>query len=195
VNAGLLEAWRVWDFIYQHLTRLEYVDKKNGNIFRIVFCKYKGPQLITRDGLEINNGDYIVKLHIHNFKLTKMLKGITNETRLGLTTLKIVKASLPQLAIYIEHHPRGDQVKAVIGTTFLHRGVDKLGFDVACVPTSIKFKIKNKYLKLLLFFIHPNGLKRLKTKSNELFLKRVYISKESLCNHYVQEDQELEEKR
>lgn len=193
MNAGLLEAWRVWDFIYQHLTRLEYVDKKSGNIFRIVFCKYKGPQLVTRDGVEINNGDYIVKLHIHNLKLTKMLKGITNESRLGLTTLKIVKSSLPQLAIYIDHHPKGEYVKAVIGTTFLHRGVDKLGFDVACVPQSIKFKIKNKYLKLLLLLIHPNGLERLKTKSNELYLKRVYITKESLLNQYVA--QELGERR
>lgn len=186
MNAVLLEAWRVWDFIYQHFTRLEYVDKKNGNIFRIVFCKYKGPQLVTRDGVEINYGDYIVKLHIHNLKLTKMLKGITDETRLGLNTLKIVKSSLPELALYIERNPKREDVKAIIGTTFLHRGVNKLGFDVACVPASIKFKIKNEYLKLLLSLIHPNGLNRLKTKPNELYLKRVYMSKESLFNYYAQ---------
>lgn len=195
MNAGMLGAWKVLDFIYQHLSRLEYVDKKNGNIFRIVFCKYRGRKLVTRDGIEINNGDYIVKLHIHNLKLTKMLKGITNEARLGLTTLKIVKSSLPQLAIYIDRHPKGERVKAVIGTTFLHRGVNKLGFDVECVPSSIKFKIKNQYLKLLLFLIHPNGSERLKVKSKELFLKRVYISKESLLNHYYETEQESEEKR
>lgn len=194
LNAGLLEAWRVLDFIYQHLNRLEYVDKENGNIFRIVFCKYRGSKLVTRDGIEINKGDYIIKLHIHNLKLTKMLKGINNEARLGLTTLKIVRASLPQLAIFITQHPKGKEAKAIVGTTFLHRGVDKLGFDVANVPVSIKIKIKNRYLKLLLSLIHPNGLARLKTKSNELILKRVYISKEFLLNKY-EHAQKLEEKR
>lgn len=184
VNAGLLELWRIWDFIYQHITRLEYVDKENENIFRVVFCKYRGPKLVTRDGVEINHGDKIVKLHIHNWRLTKSLKGIKNEARLGIKTLKIVRGSLPELAIYIDNHPDGKDVKAIVGTTFLHRGVDKLGFDVKKVPDSLKFKIKNRYLKFMLLLIHPNGMKRLKVRTEELTLKRVYISKQYLLNRY-----------
>ncbi len=184
MNPGLLEIWRILDFMYQHITRLEYVNKKHGNIFRVVFCKYRGPKLTTRDGVEINHGDKIVKLHIYNWKLTKMLKGINNEARLGIKTLKIVKESLPSLAIYIKDHPQGKDVKAVIGTTFLHRGVHRLGFDVEPVPNTLKFHIKNNYLKLMLYLIHPNGLKRLKSKPEELMLKRVYFSKEYLLNRY-----------
>ncbi len=185
VNTGLLEAWRVWDFFYQHVTRLEYVNKENENIFRVVFCKYRGPKLDTRDGVAIYHGDPIVKLHIHNWKLTKKLYGIENETQLGIKTLRIVKESMPDLARYIENHPKGTNVKAIIGTTFLHRGVNRLGFDVANVPDSIKFKWKNMYLKFLLFLIHPNGTERLKTKPKELSIKRVYLSKKQLITRYA----------
>lgn len=184
MNAGLLEAWRIWDFIYQHITRIEYVDKTNGNIFRVVFCKYNGPTLKTRDGIEINDGDPIVKLHIYNWKLTNSLKGIKSEARLGLKTLKIVRDSLPQLAVYVEEHSKGKNVKAIIGTTFLHRGVNGLGFDVEQVPDTLKFKWKNFYLKFLLSLIHPNGAKRLKTGTEELNLKRVYMSRNQLLNRY-----------
>jgi len=184
VNAGLFQAWRVLDYIYQHITRLEYVDKENGNIFRVVFCKYRGPQLETKDGVIIRQGDPIVKLHIHNLRLSSMLKGIENEARLGLKTLRIVKASMPELARYIEKHPKGQQVKAIVGTTFLHRGVKKLGFDVARVPSTLKFRWKNVYLKFLLFMIHPNGKERLKTRPEELNIKRVFISKQHLIHRY-----------
>ncbi len=166
------------------MTRLEYVDKKNNNIFRVVFCKYRGPDLVTRDGFTIHHGDQIVKLHIYNWKLSQMLKGIKNENRLGLTTLRIVKSSLPTLAEYVQDHPKGEQAKAVIGTTFLHRGVHRLGFDVESVPNNLKFKWKNAYLRFLLFFIHPNGKARLKTRPEELFIKRVYMSKDQLFQLY-----------
>ncbi|GBF10983.1 MULTISPECIES: YkoP family protein [Tepidibacillus] len=193
MNAGLLQAWRAFDFIYQHMTRLEYVDKENGNIFRVVFCKYHGPDLVTRDGTHISKGDPIVKLHIHNWGLANRLQGINNEARLGLITFRIVKDSLPTLATYIEHHPKGNAVKAVIGTTFLHRGVNRLGFDVHPVPDLLRFRIKNQYLKLILFLIHPNGIKRLKRKPEELVLKRVYISKNHLLNQYGTASQQMEE--
>ncbi|OEF99604.1 hypothetical protein BHF71_08250 [Vulcanibacillus modesticaldus] len=192
MNDGLLRFWMIYDFIYQHLTRIEYVDKENGNIFRVVFCKYRGPKLVTHDGVEINNGDPIVKLHIYNYKLTKMLKGIDNDIKLGLTALKIVKNSLPGLARYVEQHPKGENVKAIIGTTILHRGVSKLGFDVEYVPNKLRYKIKNKYLIFLLSLIHPDGRKRIKRRQEELTLKRVYISKEHLLNLYFHSKQ-LEE--
>ncbi|MFV9510846.1 YkoP family protein [Tepidibacillus sp. LV47] len=196
MNAGLFELWRVLDFIYQHITRLEYVDKKS-NIFRVVFCKYRGPDLITRDGVIIHHGDPIVKLHIYNWKLTKMLKGITNETRLGLTTLRIVKDSLPTLADYIYNHPKGENVKALVGTTFLHRGIHHLGFDVDKVPNTLKFKWKEQYLRLILYIIHPNGKERLKLRSEELVPKRVYMSKDQLFKRYLlpQEEDVKEERR
>jgi len=184
LNSGLFEFWRVWDSVYQHMTRLEYVDKKNDNIFRVVFCKYHGPDLKTREGFIIHNGDPIVKLHLYNWKLTQRLKGIKNENKLGLTTLRMVKGSLPTLAKYVQNHPKGKEAKALIGTTFLHRGVERLGFDVEEVPDNLIFKWKNTLLLILLFTIHPNGRARLKTRPEELYIKRVFMSKDMFYQLY-----------
>ncbi|MGD9679039.1 MAG: hypothetical protein AB7V16_11915 [Vulcanibacillus sp.] len=180
----LIWAWKVWDIFYQHITRIEYVDKKNGNIFRVVFCRYYGPKLTTPDGVEINNGNLIVKLHICNWKLSKALKGIDDGTKMAFLTLKLAKNSLPGLAEYIENHPKGKSTIAIIGTTFLHRGVKKLGFDVGSMPNKNRYKLKNIYLKFMLVCIHPDGLKRLKIRPEELIMKRVYISKNQLLNRY-----------
>lgn len=184
MNNQFLILWKIFDTFYQRLTRIEYVDEKNGNIFRVVFCKYHGQKLITNDDVEIVNGDLIVKLHLYNYKLTRSLYGIENETKLALTTLRLVRESLPGLAKYIECNPKGEKVNAIIGTTLLHRGVNKLGFNVEYVPNKIRYKIKNKYLKLLLAAIHPNGIKRLDCRKDVLNLKWVYISKDELLKRY-----------
>jgi len=184
VNAGLHRLWGIWDFIYQHVTRLEYVDKENGNIFRVVFCKYRGPDLKTNDKKVIKNGDPIVKLHIYNWKLAKIISGTNNDTRIALKLLKTIRESLPELANYIERHPKGKKIKGLVGTTLLHRGVHKLGFDVEDVPNWTWFKIKNQYLKVLLMLMHPDGKKRLQLKNQELVVKRVYISKENFVLRY-----------
>lgn len=187
VNKHLLKFWRVYDYLYQHVTRIQYVDKKNGNVFRVVFCKYHGQKLITDDGVEVYNGDSIIKLHLYNYKLSKSLSGIENNTKLALTTLRLVKESLPGLAKYIENNPKGKKANVIVGTTFLHRGVYRLGFNVAYVPNKMKYKIKNNYLKLLLVVVHPDGLARLNYRKETLNLKRVYISKKKLISKYIQE--------
>ncbi len=180
----MITAWKICDLLYQRIARLEYVDKKNGNIFRVVFCKYTGPKLVTSDGVEICNGDYIIKLHICNWNLSNALKGINDGTKLAFTTLRLVKKSLPGLVQYIENHPKGKQTNVIIGTTLLHRGVKRLGFNVAYVPNKIRYKIKNNYLKFMLVIIHPDGLKRLNRRPEELVMKRVYISKNELISRY-----------
>lgn len=184
MKAVMNKAWEIYDYLYQHLKRLEYVDKKNGNIFRVVFCKYSGPKLVTSDGVEICNGDYIIKLHICNWNLSKTLRGINDGTKMAFTTLRLAKKSLPGLVQYIENHPKGKQANVVIGTTLLHRGVKRLGFNVAYVPDRISYKIKNAYLKLMLVITHPDGLKRLNHRAEELVMKRVYISKNELVSRY-----------
>lgn len=191
MNAGLHRIWGIWDFIYQHITRLEYVDKENGNIFRVVFCKYHGPDLITSDQKIIKNGDPIVKLHIYNWQLAKMMDG--NDTRIALRLLKTIRDSLPELAVYIHNHKKGASVKGLMGTTLLHRGVHKLGFDVHDVPDWAWFKIKNRYLKLLLVMMHPDGKSRLHIRNEELVVKRVYISKEKFTQRYYHPNLHQEE--
>lgn len=184
MNGGLLTAWRLWDSIYYQLTRLQYVDKASGNIFRIVVLQYKGRPLETSDGITIQSGDYIARLHIHNCKLAQMLKGIDDENRMVLIVLREIRKSLPRLAQVLVHHPQYPEIKGLVGTTMLYRGARPLGFDVADMESGWYQQFKTVILKLMLFFFHPEGMNRFKRKPEFLIPKKVYISVDELMRRY-----------
>lgn len=183
MNAGLLWLWGHWDSIYQRCTRLQYVDKGN-NIFRIVVLRYRGEPLVTSDQHSICPGDLIVKLHIHNYYFASLCKGVKDELRLVLLLRRHIMHSMPKLAAYLEKLDRWEEVKGIVGTTMLHKGVEPLGFSISDVPMNWFFRYKRWYLRLMLRLIHPDGKERVQRLNQEMPLKRVYMSKEQLLYRY-----------
>ena len=183
MNTGLLMLWGYWDSIYQRCTRLRYVEKGN-NIFRIVLLRYRGEPLITSDQRIINPGDLILKLHIHNYYYATLCKGIKNDLRLALLLRRHILLSLPKLAAYLERLERQEEIKGIVGTTMLHKGVEPLGFSISDVPMTWFFRYKRWYLRLMLRIIHPEGKRRVQSWKQEMPLKRVYMSKDQLLGRY-----------
>lgn len=183
MNTGLLMLWGYWDSIYQRCTRLRYVEKGN-NIFRIVLLRYRGEPLITSDQRIINPGDLIVKLHIHNYYYATLCKGIKNDLRLALLLRRHIMLSLPKLAAYLERLERREEIKGIVGTTMLYKGVEPLGFSISDVPMTWFFRYKRWYLRLMLRIIHPEGKRRVQSWKQEMPLKRVYMSKDQLLGRY-----------
>lgn len=184
MNAGLLTAWRIWDSIYYHMSRLQYVDKQSGNIFRIVVLPYRGETLRSKDGVEIADGDYVARIHIHNCRLAKLLKGINDENRMILIILREIRKSLPRLAEVIVHHPKYPDIKALIGTTMLYRGAPSLGFEVSDMENGWYQTFKTIILKIMLTILHPDGVDRLSRKPEYLIPKKVFMSTEDLIRRY-----------
>ncbi|WP_019123493.1 YkoP family protein [Brevibacillus massiliensis] len=184
MNSGILVLWGIWDTLYHRCTRLQYVDKGR-NIFRYVLLRYQGELLITADQQEIGPGDLILKLHIHNYLLAKLFYGINNDVKLALLLRRYSQQSLPQLAKLLAEHPRAREVKGIVGTTLLYRGVEPFGFSVSDVPINWFFRYKRWYLKLMLSILHPEGRKRVRKGQQDLALKRVYISKDELLRRYL----------
>ncbi len=184
MNISLLHLWRVWDIIYYHSTRLQYVDKKH-NLFRIVLLPFWGEQLVTKHGSTINKNDLVLKLHIHNFRLAEMIYRKKESKALGIILLREVRNSMPGLARFVAYHPHADQIKGVVGTTFLHRGVEHLGFSTSKPIESKIYKVKKIYLKWMLRLMHPDGKDRLYKQKEKLTIKRVFISKRELLDRYL----------
>lgn len=188
--AGMLTAWRIWDFIYYHLSRLQYVDQDNGNLFRIVVKRYHGEPLSTRDGFTLQTGDWYVKLHLHNCRIAHLLAenerqgSRGGEVRWAMMVMNGIRRSLPALADYIQQHPRKEEIKVLLGTTFLHRGAERIGFDVAALPDTWYARYKKQFFKFILFNCHPEGWRRLHHRGKQLVPKRVFISKEQLLSRY-----------
>lgn len=189
MNTGILMLWGVWDAIYFRCSRLEYINKGD-NIFRIVLLRYQGEPLITSDNQQISSGDLILKLHLHNYFFATLCQGVKDETRVVLLLRRHVIKSLPQLAAYLNSLPQADQIKGIVGTTMLHKGVEPLGFSISDVPMNNWFwHFKRWYLKLIMRIIHPNGKERIKSWDNYLPLKRVYMSKEELFRRYLSQQE------
>ncbi|GED33325.1 hypothetical protein BCE02nite_44660 [Brevibacillus centrosporus] len=183
MNSSLLMLWGLWDDVYQRCTRLRYIEK-GANIFRVVLLRYRGETLVTTDHQVINRGDWIVKIHIHNYYFATLCKGVKDDLRLALLLRRHIMLSLPKLAIYLESMDEKEKIKGIVGTTMLHKGVQPLGFSISDVPMNGYFRYKRWYLRLLLRFIHPDGKKRVQSWKQDMPLKRVYMSKESLLERY-----------
>lgn len=184
MNTGLLILWGIWDNIYQRCTRLRYIEKGN-NIFRIVRMRYRGEPLFTSDNRVIDKGDLILKLHIHNYYFATLCRGLRDDLRVALLLRQQILHSLPQLAAYLNRMEERDEIKGIVGTTMLNKGVEPLGFSISDVPMGLFFRYKRWYLKLMLRMIHPDGKGRMKTLNHEMPLKRVYMSKEELLRRYL----------
>jgi len=191
MNAGILLLWGIWDTLYQRCTRLRYVEKGK-NIFRIVLLRYQGETLVTSDNQEIRPGDLILKLHIHNYYFATLCRGVKDETRIVLMLRRQIVQSLPELAKYLQSLPEVEEIKGVVGTTMLHKGVEPLGFSISDVPMNWFFRYKRWYLRLMMRIIHPDGKERVRRWDTCMPLKRVYMSKEELLRRYLPEEEARE---
>ncbi|PTM59358.1 YkoP family protein [Desmospora activa] len=190
VTGGIIHLWRVVDWIYFHISRLQYVDQENQNLFRVVIKRYRGESLTTRDGVKLHPGDRYAKLHLHNWRLAQLLRSARKNggqsvtaLRMELMVMRRIRQSLPALAMFINQHPHSEEIQVLAGTTFLFRGADHLGFDIADFNHPWKSKSKTMLLKLILLFCQPTQWKQLYSRRG-LVPKRVFISRHQLNRTY-----------
>ncbi|NSL51080.1 hypothetical protein HR057_04780 [Bacillus sp. P2(2020)] len=135
----VLSIWSLIDPIYYYCTRLTYLPRQGAesNIFRVRLTKYKGREIVLSDGTEIKKNDTLVKVHLHNVKLLKEIIHIKNEIKKAKIIYRHVQNSLPGLAEFIQRADRSDEIKGVIGITFLNKGCERLGFEVVDITSHI----------------------------------------------------------
>ncbi len=180
----ILTFWRIWDTLYYRFSRLQYVDEENNNLFRVVIKRYHGASLTTSDGVVLKKGDWYVKLHLHNYKLACLLRESKGEMGIALTALNGIRHSLPALADFLARHPRGEEIQILMGTTFLHRGAVRLGFDVHTLTHPFTRWYKELLFKIIVMSCHPQGFNRLSRLQMQLKPNQVYISKGRLFERY-----------
>jgi len=130
LRSFLLYMWSLLDPFYFALNRLAYVESgRIGNIFRVRLLRYRGHPITLSDGTCIRRGDVLVKIHLHNVKLLKLLFKMRSDIEKGKCISRVVQASLPGLASYVERHPKSAHIKGIIGVTLLHKGSRLLGFE------------------------------------------------------------------
>jgi hypothetical protein len=188
VKATFLFLWGIWDWIYYHCNRLEYVSKED-NIFRIVRKTYKGPPLQTRNGDWIKDGDAIIKIHLYNYALAKKVLLYSSEVSLALYLKNYMKCSLRGLSQYIQQLPEDVHIKGIIGTSMLNRGAERFGFCSHDVNHSFFYWFKGYLYKLIYLSVHPYGLHYLQKHGSRLKSKHLVMSTNELYELYLSKEQ------
>lgn len=156
MRSYLLSFWNVLDPLYFFLTRLEYIDCHSG-IFRVRLTKYKGKDVFLSDGTLIKKNDKLIKIHLHNIRILNELQSIPCSIRRGRIIFKRIYMSMPVLAQYIYNHKNSNEIKGAIGITMLHKGAEKLGFEII-QPCNIFYRLFKRMSQLPIFLLsseHP----------------------------------------
>ncbi|EMA6344225.1 hypothetical protein ACO11K_000674 [Bacillus cytotoxicus] len=187
MKSYVLTIWNLIDPIYYKCTRLTYIHKRtcDDNILRVRLTRYKGKNITLSDGTRINKNDTLIKIHLHNVRLLNEMKSFENNIKKGKFIYQYVKKSLPDLALYIQNHPKADKIKGVIGITMLNRGADRLGFEF--VSISNPFYKWFKWIAFIPICLLSGNNSIIKMVKNNISSSPQYLfmSKESLLERYT----------
>ncbi|ABS22012.1 YkoP family protein [Bacillus cytotoxicus] len=186
MKSYVLTIWNFIDPIYYKFTRLTYIHKGtcDDNILRVRLTRYKGKNITLSDGTQINKNDTLIKIHLHNVRLLNEMKSFENNIKKGKFIYQYVKKSLPDLALYIQNHPKADKIKGIIGITMLNRGADRLGFEFVSISNPLYKWFKwIAFIPICLLSGNNSIIKMIKNNisSSPQYL---FMSKESLLERY-----------
>jgi hypothetical protein len=139
VKLFVISIWDILDPIYYACTRLRYIGHGNlkSSTFRVRLTTYKGRNVCLSDGTKIQNGDILLKIHLHNVVLLKDMLPLRNEVKKARFLYRVIEKSLPDLALYVKNHPKCDEIKGIIGVTMLNRGCVNLGLESIHISSTL----------------------------------------------------------
>lgn len=146
----IVSVWLLWEQAFHIVFRLKKVGEGDTPAFHYRVTTYNGVKRDFEDGGSLVKGDSIAELHFDN----RMLSGIAAESKspvaTGIRMLREVERALPVLADQLMSDPEAKDVKALYGVTMIHRGADRLGFEIFQLPEGLFAKSTRIYLRLLL---------------------------------------------
>lgn len=182
VKRTIIKLWSILDPIYYSCSRLQSLEQITGhpNIFRVRLTRYRGRDVNLSDGTLIKKNDFLVKIHLHNVRILSEMQNF-DDFKKSLFLYNKVKESLPDLARYISHHKNHNQIKGIIGISFIDKGYKRFGFEsFPCTNFSyIWFK------RIALYPIHLLSRSENTSKKKKIPTPQyLFMSKNTLCKKY-----------
>jgi peptidoglycan/xylan/chitin deacetylase (PgdA/CDA1 family) len=182
---ALVFTWMLWERLFIKFFHIVAIDRNNP-LLKMRIREYTGSQPITlEDGEQIRKGDRVAELHFDNRILFQLSADAPNEMQLAIQIIRQTEQFMPQINSMLQNNPLFHDVKGLYGISLIHRGSKKLGFSVIDLPQGAFSFLTQFYLRTLLFVLHPQGKKRLKSKPQLLVPKIIAISKKELMNRYL----------
>lgn len=173
-------AWEKWE---QFFARIYHVERINStNFLRLSITDYHGPELFEEDGgLLARSGDKVGEIH---FDSARLQGKENNVQKVAIRALRMAKASLPELAVYVAEKPEYKEIKVFLGLTLINRGVKGLGFQVQDMPKTGFTTAIGLLQKVIKWVYNPSSRTAAGRLSHEQ-PKLVWISKRQLFEKWL----------
>jgi len=179
----VLLLWPAVDRLLRVIYHIRPVKADGSGIVSLDIRHYKGPTRILNDGSKVKTGDTIIELHLNNdwFKRRRMLNiKVSQSPREILGCLEQDLRFLAQQVV----NGKFEGVVALRGSTLLHVGAKRLGFQVEELPDSLWKKGACFYMAGLMQIYHLRAGEAPKRRKKPLELKEVWLSREALLTRH-----------
>lgn len=145
----IIGLWLSYERLFHLVFRLKQVGSSEP-AFHYRVTKYAGEPVELSNAERLEKGDKIVELHFDNKKLSTIAAESISPVATGIKMLREVEMALPVLADQLALDPEADNVRVVYGVTMIHRGADRLGFQVFQLPDGLFARSTRIYLRVLM---------------------------------------------
>jgi hypothetical protein len=179
----VLILWPIVDQLLRVIYRIKPLKADDSGIISFNLRPYKGPIKVLNDSSELKTGDTIIELHLNNdwFKRRRNLN--LSASKSPREVLGCLTQDLHVLAQQVASDRFGN-ITAVHGTTILHVGARRLGFQIDELPDSLWKKGARLYMAGLMQAYHLRGDEASEAREKPWKLKEVWLSRTALLTRY-----------
>ena len=179
----VLIFWPVVDRFLRLIGHIRPLKADDSGIIRFSLRRYKGPTKVLNDGSEVKIGDTIIELHMNNdwFKRRRKLN-----LKISQSPWEILGCFEQDLRFLAQQVASGtfEGAAALRGSTFLHTGARRLGFQVDELPDSLWKKGARFYMAGLMRIYNLRADETPKRRVRPLELEEIWLSKAALLSKY-----------
>jgi len=179
----VLILWPVIDKLLRAIYHIRPLKADGSGIIHFNLRRYKGPTKILNDGSKVKTGDTIIELHLNNDWFKRRRK-LNIKAPQSLREIRgCFEHDLCFLAQQIASGMFGN-ITALHGSTLLHAGAKRLGFQVEELPNTLWRKGAYFYMAGLMQVSHLRGDKVSRIREKPWELKEVWLSRAALLTRY-----------
>lgn len=179
----VLLLWPVVDRLLRVIYHIRPLKADGSGIVSLDIRHYKGPTRILNDGSKVKTGDTIIELHLNNDWFKKRRKLNIKVSQSAREILGCLEQDLRFLAQQVVNG-KFEGVIALRGSTLLHAGAKRLGFQVEELSPSLWKKGAYFYMARLMQIYHLRAGEASKRREKSWELKEVWLSRAALLTRY-----------
>lgn len=182
---SLISLWLMWEKLFHVVFRLKTVGNVEDAAFHYRVIRYTGQDVEFADGGRVAKGDRVAELHFDNKKLSTIAATSKSPVATGIRMLREVEQALPLLANQLAADFEANDIKAVYGVTMIHRGADRLGFEIFQLPEGLFAKSTRVYLRILIKVLTNTQKSAKDKKKRDLISPRMLLMPVATIRRYA----------